>query len=566
MFAPKVAKTQTQTGDGSPSKLALHSSTSLAPPLAIDSEVQVQSSSDRDPRSANFTPPRDVPSSVNDSGHPLDATALNNFQTSFGHDFSNVRVHTDERAAASAASVSARAFTIGRHIVFGRGEYAPGTSSGRHLLGHELAHVVQQSRGGPFASGAQSTSLDEAADHAANQALRGASVMVAGSSAVGIARKTIFEEISGGKYLWSLLRDVIEGSRPVATIVADVNGLTAAEREQAITDLVKERVERGCKQAFVTGGQSTLADPKDRAFLDPMLATGKSILDRYDAVIDGLAPTGTVRTKIPGWNFTPEDYAKLKGAKKDLTMAPDSSWFPAKLQDNLLKTLAFVLGPTVPVPAASDVTSPANLFCKATRIEPTATEGVNALDFFHGHLVVKKDKATDKDAKASEKAGLKFEKDLGKARKKAVGSTSFSTGYRMDEKKIAAYKEALEKIQPSLASLMETAMAIPGAAVMYHTFEFISAHDLKVKGQKMEPSNPRRHYVTPVDTNTPAQYTPPAKKTYEAEYTHIIRFSFLVDTQGAVHVRPLDTATNFTTLELSTITGTTYPEPLEFEK
>src|ERR1700687_2525558 len=73
---------------------------------------------------------------LNEPGHPLDTAALNDFQTSFGHDFSSVRVHTDERAAASTASLSARAYTIGRHIVFGRGEYAPGTTTGRHLLGH----------------------------------------------------------------------------------------------------------------------------------------------------------------------------------------------------------------------------------------------------------------------------------------------------------------------------------------------------------------------------------------------------------------------------------------------
>ncbi len=60
------------------------------------------------------------------------------------HDRGVVRVHTDARAAASARSVDAEAYTVGRHIVFGAGVYAPGTASGRALLAHELAHVVQQ--------------------------------------------------------------------------------------------------------------------------------------------------------------------------------------------------------------------------------------------------------------------------------------------------------------------------------------------------------------------------------------------------------------------------------------
>ena len=554
MFAPKVAKPQSKTGEGSTRRLAPHDSTSVAHPLFAP---------DLGSESQQIEPA--VQSVVNEPGNPLDTGALSHFQTSFGHDFSTVRVHTDERAAASAASQSARAFTIGHHVVFGRGEYEPGTPTGRQLLGHELAHVVQQSRGGP--SDAQSTGLEAAADLAASQALSGAPVVVAGSSAIRIACKTIFDEFTGGKYKWGLLKDVIEASRPVATIVADVNGLTAAEREQAITDIFQERVKRVCKRGFQTGQQSALTDLKDKATFDPLLLEGTRVVIRIDKVLDGLAPAGTVRTNIPGWNFTPEDYARLKGEKQDLTIAPDSSWFPAKLQENLLKTLAFVLGPTVAVPATSPWQTPADLFCEATKISPSATEGINAMDFFHGHLVIKKDSATDKEAKAAVKAGEKFEKTVAKERTKAIGKkTSFSGGYHLDDKKIEAYTKTLEKLQPKFTTLLDSSLTIPGAAVMYHTFEFNNPHDLKVKGQKQKPSDPRRHYVTPLDTNTPTQYTPPDPDTYEKEYHHVVRFSFLVDTQGAVHVRPLETGVSLSTLELSTITGATYPEPLQFEK
>lgn len=64
-----------------------------------------------------------------------------------GHDFSGVRVHADARAAGAASALAARAFTVGDDIVFGAGEYAHHTDSGRRLLSHELAHVMQQ-RGG----------------------------------------------------------------------------------------------------------------------------------------------------------------------------------------------------------------------------------------------------------------------------------------------------------------------------------------------------------------------------------------------------------------------------------
>jgi hypothetical protein len=62
----------------------------------------------------------------------------------FGHDFSQVRIHTDARAAESAMAVNAQAYTVGRDIVFGGGHFTPQTSHGQKLLAHELTHVMQQ--------------------------------------------------------------------------------------------------------------------------------------------------------------------------------------------------------------------------------------------------------------------------------------------------------------------------------------------------------------------------------------------------------------------------------------
>src|SRR6266566_8361148 len=77
-------------------------------------------------------------------GRPLDAGTRAFMEPRFGHDFSNVRVHTDARAAESARAVNALAYTVGRDVVFGRGQYMPGTSEGKRLMAHELTHVVQQ--------------------------------------------------------------------------------------------------------------------------------------------------------------------------------------------------------------------------------------------------------------------------------------------------------------------------------------------------------------------------------------------------------------------------------------
>ena len=81
------------------------------------------------------------------SGQPLPNSVRAFFEPRFGHDFGRVRIHADGRAADAARSVNARAFTVGRDVVFGTGEYRPGTTSGKQLLAHELAHVVQQNPG-----------------------------------------------------------------------------------------------------------------------------------------------------------------------------------------------------------------------------------------------------------------------------------------------------------------------------------------------------------------------------------------------------------------------------------
>jgi hypothetical protein len=81
---------------------------------------------------------------LNSPGRPLDHATSSFIGRAYGHDFSRVRVHTDDKATRSAKSVKALAYTVGKHVVFDATQCVPGSGSGRHLLAHELAHVVQQ--------------------------------------------------------------------------------------------------------------------------------------------------------------------------------------------------------------------------------------------------------------------------------------------------------------------------------------------------------------------------------------------------------------------------------------
>ena len=71
-------------------------------------------------------------------GQPLDPATHVSMESRFGHDFSSVRMHTDARAAQSARTANALAYTVGHDIVFGAGQYAPGTAAGRKLIAHEV--------------------------------------------------------------------------------------------------------------------------------------------------------------------------------------------------------------------------------------------------------------------------------------------------------------------------------------------------------------------------------------------------------------------------------------------
>jgi hypothetical protein len=143
----------------------------------------------RKKETANEVPPivQDVLSS---SGQPLNADTRDFMEPRFGHDFSKVRIHADGEAATAARNINATAYTLGQDIVFDSGEYVPETDTGRYLLAHELAHVVQQSRGGhQTPPPIPAHPLEQAAQQAASIVASGRTAHVEGASSLGIARQ-----------------------------------------------------------------------------------------------------------------------------------------------------------------------------------------------------------------------------------------------------------------------------------------------------------------------------------------------------------------------------------------
>ena len=107
------------------------------PPVTSATEIQR-----KEERQNNA--PTVVDDAIRSGGNPLDGETRSFMENRFGYDFSNVKIHNDSLAASSARSIQALAYTHGNNIVFNEGQYAPGTTSGRRLLAHELTHTIQQ--------------------------------------------------------------------------------------------------------------------------------------------------------------------------------------------------------------------------------------------------------------------------------------------------------------------------------------------------------------------------------------------------------------------------------------
>jgi len=149
---------------------------------------------------APATVPPIVQEVLSSPGQPLDRGTRAWMEPKFGHDFSQVRVHTDQKAAESAEAVNAIAYTVGPDVVFGASRYEPRTQVGSHLLAHELTHVVQQSNSNSLAA-QNAKSVSDPTDAAELEAESGALRVMSGDT-VNISQppSATLHALSGGEW------------------------------------------------------------------------------------------------------------------------------------------------------------------------------------------------------------------------------------------------------------------------------------------------------------------------------------------------------------------------------
>jgi len=174
-------------------------------------------------KAANHTEPAEIPPIVNEvlhsPGQPLDPSTRAFLEPRFGYEFSHVRVHTDGKAAESAQAMNALAYTIGKNVVFGTGQYRPHTDSGTKLLAHELVHVVQQH--GTYGQASRIGSEDEPAELEAQSVSEhimrgvGASHLASRQPANGTAQRQVIGDKQEDEDKRHRISVVFEGQPPI---------------------------------------------------------------------------------------------------------------------------------------------------------------------------------------------------------------------------------------------------------------------------------------------------------------------------------------------------------------
>ncbi|WP_273652326.1 DUF4157 domain-containing protein [Cellulomonas fimi] len=269
-------------------------------------------------------------------GFPLDAATRGAMEAGLGHDFSAVRVHADDRAAATARELHARAFTVGTDVGFAAGAYRPSTPQGRRLIAHELAHVVQQSGAPGLARAPVHPAPDRAAPE--REASDAARTVLAGGRAVVRERPGPGALLEDEKEPPGAGAEIVKG---LSTFVDKAKDDPKIKKEiiEPVTDAAKSRwdaLSGGEKGAVVGFGAATYGLGVGAMLSDP---TGRRTLQGFNLAAPlGLVPYATLTSfsyqlpdaKDPTYRFRTSvdlgDLIKAAHGWKGLSLSADLSW------------------------------------------------------------------------------------------------------------------------------------------------------------------------------------------------------------------------------------------------
>jgi hypothetical protein len=348
--------------------------------------------------------PTAVPAIVHEvlrsAGESLDPATRAFMEPRFGHDFSQVRVHTDSKAAESARDLDANAYTVGRNIVFGADQFRPETRAGRRLLTHELTHVVQQRLGptcpplqrdapqGPSPTPRQPPTappLPRPLDY--DRDPKNVAPVPPGQTAASLTT-LLKDKVKSGDITGFAVRGVQTGSRAEIFLLALIYGMAQRSRWGTESDIVTA-IDWPAKPGDPPpqGRVSVRIDAQGAASAE-LIATGPVPAIAQTTVADGSARliSDFGFASVAGWKDTPKDAAEISDvlAALELLKSRAPQDVPALKGVDLIRVSSlggqrcgeFFAGSQVALGATADVTA----FLKLA----DCAFGSNRVQFFGG--------------------------------------------------------------------------------------------------------------------------------------------------------------------------------------
>ena len=240
-------------------------------------------------------------------GETLDASTREFMEARFHHDFGRVRIHADGAAARAAADVDALAYTIGPHVGFAAGRYAPRPPLGRFLLAHELTHVVQQSRSARVSDlGSPAPGEADRAEHEANRTAAAAlSAISADTIAItpqllSLQRFSAYEFFANIPVIGFLVKALFEGTFSDEQLSEYLRGIT---RRNAIEDAIdSDNKARAIVLRWKASNPRFDLIARQKILLVQEMLSGSTGADDQNRILDllELSKTGDLRQMFAG--------------------------------------------------------------------------------------------------------------------------------------------------------------------------------------------------------------------------------------------------------------------------
>lgn len=313
---------------------------------------------------------------LNSSGQPLDRQTKAFFEPRFAREFSRVRVHADAQAAESAKAVSARAYTVGNHIVFSAGRYKPETAQGRALLAHELAHVVQQKYpsggSGPIAiaepGSAEEADADEKARRVTSDVPIGSAFQQTPSGGLRLQRQADINRAPTD--LPCILLEGAGHDEGTNLLFAVASAVVTANHRLNIATMVRSWRENGSRDDFIVEGFASVEGPQ--AF-NWRLSCNRAEAVKAELIAQGV-PANRITTFAQGETTTFSARALIPNRRVIISTVPGAAPVPAAPAPAAPAPAAPAPGGPAPAPGAAPAPArPAPILSATINTPPTPT-------------------------------------------------------------------------------------------------------------------------------------------------------------------------------------------------